>query len=108
MIRSDSPMKLDKTFNIVVLPDPVPPQTIIFILAFTQASKNKAISLVNVPFDKRSLILFKFSLNLRIVITGPFKDSGGIIALTRDPSGNLESTIGFVTSIVLPKGCTIL
>ena len=47
-------------------------------------------------------------LNLRMVITGPFVDKGGITALIREPSLSLESTIGFVASMVLPIGPIIL
>ena len=90
--------------NKVVLPLPVPPQIIIFNRAFIQLSKNKAISGVNVPPLKKSSILANSSLNLRIVITGPFNDTGGIIAFNLDPSLSLASTIGLAVSIVLPNG----
>ena len=100
-------MKLDKIFKIVVLPDPVPPHTKIFKRDLTQASKNKAISFVIVPLRSKSSILFKSSLNLRIVKIGPFNDKGGIIAFILEPSLSLASTIGLEESMVLPRGPTI-
>ena len=107
IILSVSPIKLDKIFKTVVLPEPVPPHTKIFSFDLTQASKKIAISRVIVPFLSKSSILFKSFLNLRIVKTGPFKDKGGIIALILDPSLSLASTIGRLESIVLPSGWTI-
>ena len=104
IIRSSLPINELSTFKSVVLPLPVPPHTIIFNLPLTAPSKKIAISLVKLPTLKKSSILVIFLLNLRIVITGPLTDNGGITALILDPSFNLESTIGLEESIVLPWG----
>ena len=45
--------------------------------------------------------------NLRIVSAGPFRASGGMIALTRDPSRRRASTIGELSSIRRPSGATM-
>ena len=45
--------------------------------------------------------------NFRIVMTGPTSDSGGMIALTREPSGRRASTRGLVWSMRRPMGVTI-
>ena len=42
-------MKLESIFSIVVLPEPVPPETTQFNLALTQAFKNSAVSGDNEP-----------------------------------------------------------
>ena len=47
-------------------------------------------------------------MNLRIVMQGPFNAIGGMIALTLEPSFNLASTAGELSSIRLPRGVTIL
>ena len=39
-----------------------------------------------------------------MVSVGPLSDKGGIIALTREPSGRRASTIGTLSSILLPRG----
>jgi hypothetical protein len=49
-----------------------------------------------------------FFKNFLIVITEPFKDTGLITALTREPSLSLMSTIGDDSSICLPTCETIL
>ncbi len=45
--------------------------------------------------------------NFRIVMTGPTRDSGGMIALTRDPSVRRASTIGDDSSTRRPIGAMI-
>ena len=50
----------------------------------------------------------RFFENLRIVISGPESDSGGMIALTREPSGRRASTIGDASSMRRPIWATIL
>ncbi len=47
-------------------------------------------------------------LNLRIVTSGPLSESGGMIALTRLPSGRRASTIGDDSSMRRPTCATIL
>ena len=46
--------------------------------------------------------------NLRMVMAGPFSDSGGMMAFTREPSGSLASTIAEDSSILRPTCATIL
>ena len=104
IILSSGEIKEDNTFKSVVFPLPVPPQIIMFSFASTHASKNLAIYGVSAPVLKKSSMFANSSLNLRIVKTGPFKESGGITALSLEPSTSLASTIGFAVSMVLPSG----
>ena len=50
----------------------------------------------------------RLRLNLRIVISGPLSESGGMTALTRLPSGRRASTIGDDSSMRRPTCATIL
>ena len=50
----------------------------------------------------------RLRLNLRIVISGPLSESGGMTALTRLPSGRRASTIGDDSSMRRPTWATIL
>ena len=52
--------------------------------------------------------LSRFRENLRIVSSGPESESGGMIALTRLPSGRRASTIGDDSSMRRPTCATIL
>ena len=106
-IRSLSGIKEESTFSVVVLPEPVPPDTIIFKRAFTQASRNSAISSLNVPKPTKLSMESGFFVNLRIVTQGPISDNGGTMALTREPSARRASTRGDASSIRLPKGDTM-
>lgn len=81
-------------FKVVVLPEPVPPETTMFSRPLTQASRNLAISGVIVPNLIRSSIFRGSLANFLIVRLAPFKAKGGMIALTLDPSGRRASTIG--------------
>ncbi len=78
-----------------------------FILPFTQASKNETILGDNEPNFIKSLDVNGFLENFLIVIDGPTNESGGITALKREPSFNLASTIGLDSSIRLPTDETI-
>ena len=98
-IRSSEGMKEERTFSVVVLPEPVPPLTIIFSLALTHPRRKRAISSESVPKETRFSIERGVWENLRIVMQGPISDNGGIIILTRDPSGSLASTKGDASSI---------
>jgi len=53
-------------FRRVVLPAPVPPETMMFIRAFTIASKVSAISPVRVPLERRFSIRNGCTPNRRI------------------------------------------
>ncbi len=62
---------------------------------------------VAVPNRTRSSTVSGLAENFRIVITGPTSDSGGMMALTREPSGRRASTIGDDSSMRRPSGATI-
>ena len=106
-IRSLLGIKEESTFNVVVLPEPVPPDTIIFRRAFTQARRNSAISSLRVPKLIRSFTERGSFVNLRIVTQGPIRDNGGTMAFTREPSDRRASTSGDDSSIRRPRGATI-
>jgi len=106
-IRSSAGINDDSTFNVVVFPDPVPPEMTIFSFPSTQAFSKSAISCVSVSISIRSWILKGSRANFRMVSAGPVRASGGIMALTREPSGNRASTIGELSSIRRPMGETI-
>lgn len=87
IMRSSSGMNLERTFKTVVLPDPVEPETTMLIFADTQARKKWDISVDNAPKLSRSSTVNGSAANFRIVIVGPLMVRGGMIALTREPSG---------------------
>ena len=93
-IRSSSGTKLVRQLSIVVLPEPVPPQTRRLSRARTTAWRNSAISVVSVPLRSRSSMVSGWRPKRRMDKTGPSTASGGMIALTREPSGSRASTIG--------------
>ncbi|MBM2829156.1 MAG: hypothetical protein HW408_1688, partial [Actinobacteria bacterium] len=94
MIRSSSGIEADRMFRKVVFPAPVPPDTRMFILAFTMASKTAAISALREPLERRFSIRSGFTPNRRIDMAGPSMDRGGMMTLTRDPSASRASTSG--------------
>ncbi|MNY54873.1 hypothetical protein D3C86_1907970 [compost metagenome] len=55
----------------------------------------------------RSAILGRRCGNLRMVRLAPFMATGGMMACTRDPSGNRASTMGELSSMRLPSGVTM-
>ena len=63
---------------------------------------------VSEPNSIRSSIVYGSRANLRIVSVGPSSESGGMIALTRLPSGRRASTIGDASSTRRPTRETIL
>ena len=95
-------MNEDSTLSSVVLPVPVPPETRMFSRASTQASSSSAISGVRVPKPIRSSTVNGSLANLRMVSVEPLKASGGMIALTREPSARRASTSGEDSSIRRP------
>ena len=107
MIRSSFGMNDDRTFRVVVLPEPVPPDTKRFRRASTQALRKSNMSAVAVPNRIRSSTVKGEAENFRIVMTGPTSDSGGMIALTREPSVRRASTIGDDSSTRRPIGAMI-
>ena len=73
-----------------------------------QTSMNSTASSLSVPALTRSSRSILYFANLRIVSSGPESDSGGMIALTRLPSGRRASTIGDASSTRRPICDTIL
>ena len=100
-------MNDESTLSIVVLPEPVPPETTMLSRASTQALRNVAISAVNVPNRIRSSTVNGSLENFRIVTVGPFSAIGGMIAFTREPSGKRASTVGDDSSMRRPSGETM-
>ena len=107
MIRSLKGMKLDSTLRKVVLPVPVPPLTRMFRRPITQARRNIAPAWLIEPISIRSSMVNRWTGNLRTVRQGPLTASGGMMALTREPSGRRASTSGWLLSIRRPTWATI-
>ena len=91
----------------VVLPVPVPPEINTLTRAWTQAARNCNISAVIVPLESRSSLSSGRAPNRRIETKAPSIARGGIMALSRLPSGRRASTIGQVSSTRRPARCTI-
>jgi len=87
MIRSSSPMQLDRTLSSVVLPDPVPPHTTMFSRACTQAVRKSATGGVSEPNLTKSSIVRRLLLNFRMVMHGPAMEIGGMTTFTREAVG---------------------
>ncbi len=112
VLDRDDPLVVDgmndeRTLRVVVLPEPVPPDTNRLSRASMQARRNSNISGVAVPKLMRSSTVYGVWENLRTVMTGPMSDSGSMIALTREPSGRRASTRGLDSSIRRPSGVMI-
>ena len=71
MIRSCSGMKDDSTLSSVVLPEPVPPETMMLSFASTHALSSMAISSVMVPIRIRSFTVNGSRANFRMVSVDP-------------------------------------
>ena len=79
-----------------------------FSSACTQRERNSTVSVVSVPSRIMSFRSSRRLLNFRIVTIGPLSESGGMIALTRLPSGSRASTSGDDSSTLRPTCATIL
>src|SRR3989339_300013 len=97
-----------RQLSIVVLPDPVPPET-------RQLTRQRPTAMISLAHDgviepkSTSFSRVSFSLeNFRIVIAAPSMASGGMITLTRLPSGRRASQIGDDSSTRRPMAPTIL
>ena len=106
-IRSRSEMKLESTFRSVVLPAPVPPLISALSRAFTQCDRNSSIGRVSARSVTRSSARRRSAGKRRIESSGPSTASGGMIALTREPSGSRASTIGELSSTRRPTALTM-
>ena len=107
-IRSRSEIKLERTFNKVVLPAPVPPETIMLSLAFTELLSKSNIGGVIVRVASSCSTPIGIRPKRRIDMMGPSRASGGITTLTREPSSSRASHIGDDSSTRLPTFDTIL
>ena len=100
-------MNDESTLSVVVLPEPVPPDTNTLSLASTQTRRNSNISGVAVPKRMRSSTVNGLAENFRMVMTGPTSESGAITAFTREPSASRASTRGLDSSMRRPSGVMI-
>ena len=100
-------MKLDSTFSSVVLPAPVPPLISALSRALTQCDRKSSIGRVSARSVTRSSALSRSAGKRRIESSGPSTASGGMIALTREPSGRRASTIGELSSTRRPTPLTM-
>ena len=105
--RSLSPTKLDSTFSVVVLPEPVPPQTNTLARARTARARKSSRPGPSVPFSTRSSGESPWRRKRRIVNAGPSSASGGSTTFTRDPSGSRASHSGSDSSARRPSGARI-
>ena len=94
MMRSRGPMERDRTLSSVVFPAPVPPEIRQLSLALTAALRNSSISGVMLLLATRFSAVKGRTPNLRMLMIGPSRASGGIIILTREPFDRRASTIG--------------
>ncbi len=73
----------------------------------THSSRKVAISGLIVPKSTSRSSVNGWRENLRMVSAGPWIARGGIIALTREPSGKRASTKGLLSSMRRPMGATM-
>ena len=101
-------MKLDSTLSSVVLPAPVPPLIRQFRRALTQCAEEVEHRPRSAPGSAtRSLAFSRSAGKRRIDSSGPSTASGGMIALTREPSARRASTIGELSSTRRPTPLTM-
>src|ERR1019366_4005939 len=91
----------------VVLPEPVPPQIRMLRRALTQPFKSSSMPSVRASLATRSSPLSAWRPKRRMESRGPSTATGGITALTREPSGSRASTIGDDSSTRRPTRETI-
>ena len=106
--RSFSEMKADSALSIVVLPEPVPPEMIVVMRAFTAAASTSAICGAIAPTSTSLFRLNGFLENLRIETSGPSTPIGRTATLTREPSSRRASHSGCDSSTRRPTAETIL
>ena len=105
--RSLSGMKLERIFRKVVLPAPVPPEIRMLMRALTAAARISSMS-GEMLFSFTSVSAATGPLpKRRMDRQGPSSASGGIMALTREPSGSRASTMGDDSSTRRPTRETI-
>ena len=106
-MRSLSEMNPDSTLSSVVFPAPVPPDTMTLVRQATAARTKSSIGCVSESRSTRSCAPSRSVRNRRIDSTGPSSARGGMMALTREPSASLASTIGLDSSMRRPTELTI-
>jgi hypothetical protein len=107
-MRSLGEMNQESAFSRVVFPAPVPPDTMIFSLAFTPASSSRIMPRVKANLSTRSSGIRRSLPKRRIDSSAPSTASGGMMALTREPSLSRASTMGLDSSTRRPTWETIL
>ena len=105
--RSPTGIRLDSTLSRVVLPEPVPPETIMFLRCSTAIRRKAIIAGEALPFSVSVSGVITRRLKRRMVMVGPFRATGGMIALTREPSASRASTSGEDSSMRRPSGATM-
>ena len=93
-MRSRVGMKDERMFRSVVFPAPVPPDTRMLSRARTQPWRSCSIGAVIVFRFTSSFAEITSWRNLRIERCGPSIETGGMTALTREPSGRRASNHG--------------
>ena len=101
-------MNADSALSIVVLPEPVPPEMIVVMRAFTAAASSSAICGRIAPISTSLFRLNGFLENLRIDTSGPSTPIGRTATLTREPSSRRASHSGCDSSTRRPTAETIL
>ncbi len=102
MILSPSGMKQERIFKSVVLPAPVPPEIRMLSRLLTAPCRNCIICRLIELLAMRSSML-RMSVRKRLIESiGPSSATGGIMALTREPSGSRASTMGDASSTRRP------
>ena len=108
-MRWSSGIAVESAFSSVVLPVPVPPEIRMFSSARTQRlRKSTVVSGERAEPDQVVQVEPLARRTCGSSRSGPVSDSGGMIALTRLPSGRRASTIGEDSSMRRPTWATIL
>jgi hypothetical protein len=84
--RSPGSIIFDKAFSIVVLPEPVPPEMMMFMRLAPAILSSVAIFSDIDPKPRIMSSVIGFSENLRMEMAVPRSESGGTMTLTRLPS----------------------
>ena len=101
-MRSSSGTKRERVFNMVVFPEPEPPEITMLSRASVQAPRKSSIPVVRVSFFRRSSVVRSFFPKRRMDRTGPISERGGMTAHMREPSARRASTMGDESSMRRP------
>ena len=99
-------MAPESALRVVVLPDPVPPETSTDARAATHAASSSAASAGSVPPRTRSRREKPCRRKRLMVRQGPESESGGITTFTREPSASRASQSGDASSTLRPSGAS--